>query len=408
MMKLCAVFLKELKIFFKDRGAIVQFFIVPILVITIANFAMGRLYGGVGRINLLVVDKDESELSRRLIAEIKDMKVLTVEDNYEKDGVKHLMTEEYARNLINKQKRSVAVIIPTGFGKKVRTGRKAEIKAIENPLEEMSVAISRGVMEVIVNRLSANSIAVNLAVEELSETKIRVTRDYLIEKAMTKSRELWKDPPVTIENESLSCLVGNKMDPMKQNVPGFAIMFALFSLAWGSMSLITEREQGTFERILCAPISKAQILGGKLITTFVIACFQLLVFFTFGHFVFGMDPGNSIAGLVLISIAVALTATSMGIFIASIVRTPAQAGGLTSLIIIGMSALGGSWWPSEFMPEYIRVLGHCVTINAWAMDGYKDLLWYGRSMIDILPEVGVLVGFAIFVFSIGVWRFSFE
>lgn len=408
MMKLWAVFQKELKIFIKDKGAIVQFFLVPIVVISVANFATEKMYGGYGSIKLPIVDNDQSEISRRLIDEVKDIEVLKVEDDYEKDGVTYAMTEKYVRNLINNNERSVALIIPRGFGENVHVGRNARLDILENPLEQMSVAITRKVMEVVASRLSANSIAVKLAAEVLSEKKICVTRDYLIGQTMAKSQELWKDPPITINNESLISMVGNKMDPMKQNVPGFAIMFALFSLAWGSMSLITERQQGTFERILCAPISKAEILGGKLMTTFAIACFQLLVLFAFGHFAFGLDLGNSIAGVILMSIAVALTATSMGIFIASIVRTPAQAGGLTSLIIIGMSALGGSWWPSEFMPEYIRVLGHCVTINAWAMDGYKDLLWYGRGVIDILPEVGVLIGFAIFVFSVGVWRFRFE
>lgn len=408
MMKLWAVFQKELKVFIKDKGAILQFFLVPIVVISVANFAMERMYGGSISIKLPVVDNDQSESSRRLIAEIKDIEILKVENDYKKDGATYAMTERYVRNLINNNERSVALIIPQGFGENIHVGRKVRLDLLENPIEQMSVAIIREVMKVVASRLSANSIAMKLAAEVLSEKNICVTRDYLIGQTIGKSQKLWKDPPIAINHESLISLIGNKMDPMKQNVPGFAIMFALFSLAWGSMSLITERQQGTFERILCAPISKAEILGGKLMTTFAIACFQLFVFFAFGHFVFGMDLGNSIAGVILMSIAVALTATSMGIFIASIVRTPAQAGGLTSLIIIGMSALGGSWWPSEFMPEYIRVLGHFATINAWAMDGYKDLLWYGRGVIEILPEIGVLVGLAIFVFSIGVWRFRFE
>lgn len=408
MMKLWAVFRKEQKIFLKDRKALVQFFLIPLLIITIANFAMGRMYGGYDLIKLPIVDNDQSESSRRLIAEVKDIEVLKVEDDYKNNGATYAMTETYVRNLINNNERSVAVIIPEGFGEKVYADRNAELEILENPLDQMSVAITRGVMEVVASRLSANSIAVKLIVQELSEKKTDINKDSLIKEVISISQEFWKDPPVTVKSESLLNLAGNKMDPLKQNVPGFAIMFVLFSLAWGAMSLITEREQGTFDRILSAPVSKVVILAGKLMTTFLVACLQLFVFFAFGHFAFGMDLGDSIVGLVLMSAAVGLTATSMGIFMAAVAKTPAQVAGLTSLIVIGMSSLGGSLWPSELMPEYMRVAGHILTINAWAMDGYKDLLWYGRGVIDILPEVGVLIGFAIFVFSVGVWRFRFE
>jgi hypothetical protein len=54
----------------------------------------------------------------------------------------------------------------------------------------------------------------------------------------------------------------------------------------------------------------------------------------------------------------------------------------------------------------MRDLAHLITINAWAMDGFKDILWYGRGVVDVLPEVGVLALFSLVTFGVGLTRFK--
>jgi hypothetical protein len=78
------------------------------------------------------------------------------------------------------------------------------------------------------------------------------------------------------------------------------------------------------------------------------------------------------------------------------------------LIVLTMSSLRGRWWPLDIVPEVMRTLAHLITINAWAMDGFQYLLWYGRGMRNILPEVGVLLVIAKAAFGVGLWRFQFD
>jgi ABC-2 type transport system permease protein len=163
---------------------------------------------------------------------------------------------------------------------------------------------------------------------------------------------------------------------------------------------------GTFRRLLMAPVTRTSILIGKLLPTFITVLLQMTVFFAFGHLVFGMELGQSLGGLALVGTAVALAATSMSILMATFVKTESQLSGVSLLVVLAMSSLGGSWWPLEIVPDFMRDLAHLITINAWAMDGFKDILWYGRGVVDVLPEVGVLALFSLVTFGVGLTRFK--
>ncbi|MDY0409191.1 ABC transporter permease [Paracerasibacillus soli] len=122
-------------------------------------------------------------------------------------------------------------------------------------------------------------------------------------------------------------------------------MFVLLGTTAAASSLLDERERGTLRKLQTLPITRMSILSGKMLANFMTALFQMLVLFTVGHFVFGMWLGHSITGLILLIIATAFAATGMAMLIASICKTRAQASGVSLLIVLSMSALGGSWWP---------------------------------------------------------------
>jgi len=70
-----------------------------------------------------------------------------------------------------------------------------------------------------------------------------------------------------------------------------------------------------------------------------------------------------------------------------------------------MSAVGGAWFPVTFMPDYIQRLSK-LTLVYWSVEGFADVLWAGKSIIEVLPKVGILAGIAAGVMAIAVWRFN--
>lgn len=103
------------------------------------------------------------------------------------------------------------------------------------------------------------------------------------------------------------------------------------------------------------------------------------------------------------ALATATFGTTMGTFI----KTERQAGGLSVMFGMVFALMGGCWYPLELFPPAIQ---NAVRIlpTTWAMQGMLDLVLRGGALQDILPEAGVLLGFAIVFFSVGVWRFRYE
>jgi ABC-2 type transport system permease protein len=317
------------------------------------------------------------------------------------------MTEEYARRRIEKGDRSVAVVIPPDFGRKIRAADETAFVVLQNPAERMNTTIVKGVLEAYATRLSADPVVRKIAVEEVMAASGGLANPEEIgSRVQNRSEELWETPLVRVNATNVIQVEGGGVDPFKQNVPGYAVMFALFTILSGGGAMLREKEMGTFRRLLMAPVTRSSILIGKLLPTFITVLLQMTVFFAFGHLVFGMELGQSLGGLALVGAAVALAATSMSILMATFVKTESQLSGVSLLVVLAMSSLGGSWWPLEIVPDFMRNLAHLITINAWAMDGFKDILWYGRGVADVLPEVGVLVLFSLVTFGVGLARFK--
>jgi ABC-2 type transport system permease protein len=414
-MKFIYILIKDLKIFFKEPGAVIFALIVPIVVITISSFALGSMFKeDVNAILVPIVDHDQSNISKEIISGLKEIKAIKIEETYKEKGEEKKITEEWAREKLKERKRHGVIIIPKDFGSKIEKQEKAELLLLQDPTSPVIASIIREIAQRTVDRISAHDIAVMVALEEelLASERERgflkkppsVNPQEIIDRALSRSKELWQDQPVKLKIEDIQ-VTKVAMDPFTQYVPGFAVMFALMAAIYRAFSLFEEKEWGTFKRLLSAPLSAGSILFGKLLASFFIPFLQLWVFFAFGHFVFKMDLGNSLLALGFLISAVSLCSASLGIFSAALTKSRHTAEGILLFLILSMSALGGSWWPLEIVPDFMQKAAHVLTINAWAMDGFGELLWYGKGVFDILPECVILLVFAFLFFTIGLLRF---
>jgi ABC-2 type transport system permease protein len=80
-------------------------------------------------------------------------------------------------------------------------------------------------------------------------------------------------------------------------------------------------------------------------------------------------------------------------------RTRAQLGALSTLVILVMSAVGGSMFPRFLMPEAMQKAG-LLTINAWAIDGFTKVFWRDQPVSDLWPQVMVLLTVGVALFAI--------
>ena len=177
-----------------------------------------------------------------------------------------------------------------------------------------------------------------------------------------------------------------------QLVGGWAVQFLLFALVSSAIALSSRKgSRPVPARILSGPVSRADILWSKFLCRVSLGLLQLLVLFTAGGVLFGIQIAPHLPLLLLVCLFAAGACSAFGMLLASIARTPEMARGLATFVILLMSAIGGAWFPVSFMPDVMQHFSR-LTLVYWSIEGFLQVLWVHASLVELLPTLGVLAG----------------
>jgi ABC-type multidrug transport system permease subunit len=177
-----------------------------------------------------------------------------------------------------------------------------------------------------------------------------------------------------------------------QAVAGTSVMMLLFSVAGIGGSLLDEKQEGVLKKLLISPIPANYILFGKLVFANIISIIQLIIMFVYSWLVFGLDILHHLPSLVLMIFIIAYACSGFGVVLASFAKTRQQVQGLSTIIVLVMSALGGSMIPVFAMPEIMQKIA-VFSVNYWGIQGIYDIFWKLVPLTDItfLSKVFVLI-----------------
>jgi ABC-2 type transport system permease protein len=191
-------------------------------------------------------------------------------------------------------------------------------------------------------------------------------------------------------------------------VPGNAVLFGFFIAVTCALSFSEERRSGTWRRLLATPVPPSLLLAAKLIPYVALGTLQVGLLFAIGVFGFGMQIGGSIAALAVLSVGVALCATTLGLLIAAVSSTEKQVSSLGTVAVLIMGLLGGCMLPRMLMPHTLQQIGLFVP-HGWALDGYNALLVReGAGFADVAKPILAVYGFAAAFLIAGLRRFRFD
>jgi len=202
-------------------------------------------------------------------------------------------------------------------------------------------------------------------------------------------------------------------DLSQSAVPGFAVLFVFLTAQTTARSIYEEKKIGSFRRLVAAPLSKAELLIGKILPNFITGFVQIVVIFAFGTLgmrLLGLTPipiERAPLGTLLIAVVLALSSCAFGIALAAIARTDNQIAGFSTLLLWGMGLLGGSLVPLFVLERFLGPIPMIVP-HYWANRAFDDLLIRGLGIADVGIDVAVLFGFSLLFFAIGLWRFDFD
>lgn len=176
-------------------------------------------------------------------------------------------------------------------------------------------------------------------------------------------------------------------------VAGMSVMMLLFSVAGIGGSLLDEKQEGMLKKLLCSPLHPEHILYGKMVFANMISISQLIIMFVYAWLVFGLDIMYHLPSLVLMILATAFACSSFGIVLASFAKSRQQVQGYSTIIVMVMSAIGGSMIPIFIMPEIMQKIA-VFTVNYWGIQGFYDIFLNTLPITDItfLSKVLLLFG----------------
>lgn len=196
---------------------------------------------------------------------------------------------------------------------------------------------------------------------------------------------------VTDSIQLLDVMGEGKSNPaISMYAAGIAVMFLLFGATGAGAALLEERENQTLDRLLSTRMTMDQLLLGKWFYMSALGVLQVTVMFLWAHFVFDVDLLGHLDGFLMMTVVTALAASGFGLFLATLCRTRGQLNGLSIMLVLSMSALGGSMVPRYLMSPGLQRCG-LWTFNAWALDGYNKVFWRELPVSSLAPQLFVLL-----------------
>jgi ABC-2 type transport system permease protein len=414
-MSALSIAIKDIQIILKDRGTLIQLFLLPLLFI-VAYSAVAAAFEGEDedrRIPLPVVNLDAGQEAQTLLDGLEMAGGVQVELIDEENATQKLEENEIARLLT----------IPDDFTEGISEGRTVTLQLVSHPdasLERTEAV--RLVVEGVAQDMALES-QILASLQQMGEMQANAPADYqeafAVEKIMAQARSQFEGskarPLVTIvqrvpgqesEKEELP-------GTAEVAVPGFAVLFVFMTAQTTARSIYDEKKVGSFRRLMAAPISKASLLAGKVVPNFITALIQTAVIFAFGSFglsLLGFTPvelGKDPVALVIAILLIALCSSALGVVIAALARTESQIGGLSTLILWGLGTLGGSIIPFFILENMLGPLPMALP-HYWANRALDNIMVRGMMLGEVSLELIVLLGFSLVFFIVGLWRFDFD
>ncbi|MBN1643180.1 MAG: ABC transporter permease [Anaerolineae bacterium] len=410
-----SVMAKELQVMVRARGSLALFLMLPLLIGGMmggANLASANEEEAMILLRVSLVNQDAGDFGREVANAIESIEELSV--------TVHARPAE-AEDRVAKGEAAAAIVIPAGFSDDIMSHTPTAIDVIVDPGEPESASIVTGIMNQVVAEVTIwgeVQYGIHTLLEDsgalagASPEQRRGIEAQTLGVVMTRLNEMRRTPAIALAQETLEgAKVGGGWEAFFAVMfPAIAVMFIYFAVSWLAPSLLEEREAGTLRRLLAAPIPRGAVIAGKMLAFVILACVQIALMFAVASLGFNMPLGRSPLGLVVVTVAVALNSTALGVMVAALARSSTQAssiGVILGFVLGGVGGCIGAQEPFVRAGGFLGVLSS-LTPQGHAIDAYYRLLAESGGLLDVLPRLGILLAAGALFFAIAVWRLRFE
>jgi ABC-2 type transport system permease protein len=345
-------------------------FVVPMAFFSIFAVIFGR---GVGagatpKIKVVAVDEVDSLASRAVIESLKESAGL----RFMRDQDAPAMIRQEAREMVRSGSLTMAIVLHGD-------DERVAVDLLSDSSDQVATQV--------VTALVARSLMLGEANQRASRIHPLMDQGQQVSAAKPAEDSLGSAEKI----RAVDVIGEGKSNPViSMYAAGIAVMFLLFGATSGGGAFLEERENQTLDRLLSTRLSMDQLLLGKWFYLTALGVLQVSVMFLWAQIVFGIDLLGHLDGFLMMTVVTALASSAMGLCLATLCKTRGQLNGLSVILVLSMSALGGSMVPRYVMSERLQHYGLC-TFNAWALDGYNKVFWRELPISALAPQLSVLM-----------------
>jgi ABC-2 type transport system permease protein len=374
-----AIAAKDLRQRIRDRSAFIVGFLAPFGLALILSVTFGGGGGDFG-FEFAYADRDGGDIAAGFVG---------VLDELDADGQFAIVDagdEATARRLADEDEVASSFVLPAGLSEAVTTGGDAEILVIANPEASIGTDVATAIARGFAARVQTVQQTVTAALAAGADP---ADLDALSARAAAA--------PAAITLVANATEDGG-FDFATYYAIGIAVFFLFFTVQYGVLGIIEERDDGTLARLLSSPIPPASIVAGKVIVAFVLGVSSMATLIVASTALLGASWGPVVPVTILVVCGV-LSAMGIVAMVAGVARNAAQAESVTSAVAVVMAVFGGSFFPIAFGPDVLNLISR-LTPHRWLLDGFREL-GAGGGLDSITSSIVALLIFATVTGAIG-------
>jgi ABC-2 type transport system permease protein len=403
MLRALAVAWKDVRHVYRSPAGLAMMFIAPLLLAG----AIGAAFGSgdnfsISATKTIVVNQDTGEAGAALAS------TLSSKDLADLLTVTQATDPAAARTSVDNGEAEVAVIIPPDLTQALTAaaGTALTVEIYKDPSVSVGPAIVGSVVQDVVQSLNGARAAASASAQLAAGQGVDPSglAGIAAAAAQAYSAQGQNGPAVRLESRAPVTPGGAAQKPNTagQVLIGMMLFFTLFGASTPARSIIEEQRLGTLPRLFTTPTPRSLILGGKYIAVFLVVLLQSIILLVAGRLIFGSHWGQ-IGPVIVLVIAGALVASSLGLLTVSFAKTPAQAGGGGAGIFVFLGLLSGSFTGTANIGGAYNIARHFTPLG-WLLDGWNHTM-FGGSWSGIALSVPVALGFAAVFFALATFFF---
>jgi ABC-2 type transport system permease protein len=188
-------------------------------------------------------------------------------------------------------------------------------------------------------------------------------------------------------------------------VPGIiCVLLMEMMVPLTAFSLVRERERGTVEQLMVTPLRAGEVLIGKTIPYIAIGLADAALILTAGTLWFGVPLPAKLGALLACTLLFIVVALSLGILVATVVKTQQQAALSAQFALVPNILLSGFMFPIESMPEPMQWFTTILPMRYFLV-AVRGIMMKGLGVVDLWDQIVPLAVLGAAIFAISWLRF---